>query len=160
MEEYHRQGNSPDGYSYICKDCALQYNQEYHRDNSEHYARVRKAHYEANREVILRDRASKHRSRKVRVLLAYGGACVCCGERNLGLLTLDHKNGDGAEHRRSLGHGNVSTRTYGWAEENGFPDILQIMCWNCNSGRYHNGGVCPHKDEEWVSISRAETETA
>lgn len=160
VEQYHKQCNSPDGYSYNCKDCALQYGRNHHKNNLDRYAERRKVYYEANRERIRLYYATKHRSRKVRVLLAYGGVCVCCEERNLGLLTLDHKNDDGAEHRKSLGHGKTSSRIYVWAEENGFPDLLQVMCWNCNSGRYHNGGICPHKDEEWVSISEAGTEAA
>jgi hypothetical protein len=20
-----------------------------------------------------------------------------------------------------------------------------VLCFNCNCGRYHNGGICPHK---------------
>lgn len=151
VEQYHKQVNSPDGYSYNCKTCASQYGKRHHRDNPDYYIQRRKAYYEANRETIRESFAAKHKARKIRVLLAYGGVCVCCGERNLGLLTLDHKNGDGAEHRRKLGHGKVTTRIYGWAEANDFPDVLQVMCWNCNSGRHHNGGICPHKDEEWVN---------
>jgi hypothetical protein len=144
-----------------CSDSGgREYGRDHHRDNQERYIERRRTYYEANRERIRQYYASKHRSRKVRVLLAYGGVCVCCGERNLGLLTLDHRNGDGAEHRKALGHGKTSSRIYAWAEENGFPDVLQVMCWNCNSGRYHNGGVCPHKDEEWVSISEAGTDAA
>lgn len=24
---------------------------------------------------------------------------------------------------------------------------FQLLCYNCNLGRYHNGGTCPHKDQ-------------
>lgn len=33
---------------------------------------------------------------------AYGNQCVCCGESNPKLLTVDHMNNDGAQHRRDL----------------------------------------------------------
>jgi hypothetical protein len=160
VDQFHKQNNSPDGRSYICKPCQRDYGKKHLQDNVERYASRRKEYYEENRERIRKYCSTKHRARKIRVLLAYGGVCVCCGERNLGLLTLDHKNGDGAEHRRALGHGKASSRVYAWAEENGFPDLLQAMCWNCNNGRYHNGGVCPHKDDKWVSTNETTTDAA
>jgi hypothetical protein len=27
----------------------------------------------------------------------------------------------------------------------GFPDGFQTLCFNCNVGKYKNGGVCPHQ---------------
>src|ERR1041385_1812716 len=40
---------------------------------------------------------------KQQVLAHYGTRCVCCGERNPRLLTLDHIQDDGAAHRRTVG---------------------------------------------------------
>lgn len=39
---------------------------------------------------------------------------------------------------------------YRWAILNGFPDELQLLCFNCNCGRQRNGGVCPHVDGKIV----------
>ncbi len=25
------------------------------------------------------------------------------------------------------------------------PEGFQVLCWNCNLGKYYNGGVCPHR---------------
>ena len=77
------------------------------------------------------------------VIAAYGGKCVCppCGESNVGFLTLDHVNGDGAQHRKILKR---KAGIFIWARENGYPPVLQVMCYNCNCGRATNGGQCPH----------------
>jgi hypothetical protein len=75
------------------------------------------------------------------VLVAYGGACVCCGCDIPEFLTIDHINGDGAKHREE-GPGN---RIYRWLKKNGFPkNNFQLLCFNCNcaKGIY---GTCPHQ---------------
>lgn len=153
ITEFHKQGNAPDGRSYNCKDCVRDQGRNWTESNRDRLAKVRSDYYEANKEKIREQTAIKHRERKIRVLRAYGGQCTCCGEKNLGLLTLDHVNDNGAEHRKSLGFAKASVRIYAWAEANGFPDLLQVQCWNCNSGRYHNKGTCPHKDDQWVRQS-------
>lgn len=78
----------------------------------------------------------------------YGTSCVCCGEDTLLLLTLDHIDNNGSEHRKSISTTREYTgRTfYRWLLKNGFIDGLQTMCWNCNVGKQLNGGVCPHKE--------------
>jgi hypothetical protein len=57
----------------------------------------------------------------------YGGKCVC-GESNPLFLNLDHKDNNGAKHRRDIG----SVMLAVWARQNGYPDILQLLCDNCN----------------------------
>jgi hypothetical protein len=79
-------------------------------------------------------------------LKAYGGdppKCECCGEANIGFLTLDHVNNDGHEHRKSAGEYTLFT----WLARRGFPNDppLVVRCYNCNLGRNNNGGECPHK---------------
>lgn len=57
-------------------------------------------------------------------------------------LTLDHTNNDGKRHRRSIGF-----NFYCWLVKNNFPTDppMSVLCMNCNFGRSHNRGVCPHK---------------
>jgi uncharacterized OB-fold protein len=79
------------------------------------------------------------------VYAAYGGyVCACCGETTPEFLTLDHVNNDGAKRRREdktgFGHG-----LYRWIIRNNYPPIFQVLCYNCNCGKKHNGGVCPHE---------------
>ena len=70
----------------------------------------------------------------------YGSKCVCCGETELVFLTIDHINNDGQQHRKRLG--DVS-RFYEYIIKAGFPDDLQILCWNCNEAK-RILGHCPH----------------
>ncbi len=85
---------------------------------------------------------------KIKLLEHYGSKCACCGEENIKFLTLDHINNDGAEHRRRVCGKNIgsSTNIYRWVINNNFPDGFQILCYNCNLGRAHNNGICPHKE--------------
>ena len=88
-------------------------------------------------------KASRHRigqQLKHQVVDAYGGECICCGVSDLQLLTIDHIDGGGAHHRRAIGEG----RIYYWLRANGFPSGFQVLCWNCNVGKYRNRNVCPH----------------
>lgn len=81
---------------------------------------------------------------KERVFEAYGGwRCACCGETEKLFLTIDHIHNDGAQHRKSLGHG--SMRTYRWLRQRKFPPGFQVLCMNCNFGKRMNNGVCPHQ---------------
>lgn len=88
-------------------------------------------------------RRSDAKLRKREVFIGYGGKCQCspCGEINFDFLTVDHKNNDGNTHRRTVKFG---ASLYTWILKNKFPDILQLLCWNCNMAKRFNGGVCPH----------------
>jgi hypothetical protein len=78
------------------------------------------------------------------VFSAYGGyICVCCGETEPLFLTIDHIHNDGAAHRKSINGG--GTRLYDWLRARNYPDGFQVLCLNCNMGKYRNGGTCPHK---------------
>jgi len=73
---------------------------------------------------------------------AYGNRCKCCGETNELFLTLDHVNNDGHVDRK-VGLGGLPM--YRKARIAGYPDIYQLLCFNCNCGRARNGGTCPHE---------------
>ena len=72
----------------------------------------------------------RHRQRK-QVFDHYGWACACCGTTDE--LTIDHVNGDGAEHRRSLGSG--GNAIYRWLAVNRFPHGFQVLCGPCNRSK-------------------------
>lgn len=76
------------------------------------------------------------------VLAAYGGECACCGETTEQFLSIDHIRNDGAEHRRTVGHGGL--RTYLYLRKQGYPqDAYQLLCHNCNLAKGFYGS-CPH----------------
>jgi hypothetical protein len=103
-------------------------------------------------QCLLRDtngvRATLARLRKI-VYKAYGDKCACCGEKIWQFLTLHHVNGDGARHRKELRgrkRGLATNVIYRWIIQNNFPKTLQLACYNCNSGAFRNGGICPHQE--------------
>lgn len=70
-------------------------------------------------------------------------SCVCCSETIVQFLGLDHINGGGREHRKSVGSG---FGFYRWLRKNGWPDGFQTMCHNCNQAK-GAWGKCPHELE-------------
>lgn len=69
---------------------------------------------------------------KSSVLSHYGNgkqSCVKCGFDDLRALSIDHIDGGGAEHRKSLRRGGLSF--YKWLIDSGFPDGYQTLCMNC-----------------------------
>jgi hypothetical protein len=119
------------GFNHRCKKCV---SVETSRRKQEH----RKLYPEQQRAY------DRYRSRKLRLefIESYGGKCRCCGESNFEFLTLEHKNKDGASHRREVGEQVVR-----WLKRMGWPkDNYEILCANCNhaKGVY---GYCPHDNE-------------
>jgi len=71
-----------------------------------------------------------HQEKKIIVLEHYSkGTLVCahCGIDDVDVLTLDHVNGGGTQHRLKEGN-----KTYRWIINNNFPDGFQVLCFNCN----------------------------
>ncbi len=58
-------------------------------------------------------------------------SCKRCGETDIIVLTMDHVNNDGGEHRKSLNL-KMGYESYAWLRKNGFPDGFQVLCFNCN----------------------------
>jgi hypothetical protein len=81
-------------------------------------------------------------SLRIAMLNAYGPYCHCCKESNIHFLTLEHVNGDGATHRKTLGknrHGVlIDLRERGWPT-----DGYTVLCMNCNWGSRRTQ-ICPH----------------
>ncbi len=67
--------------------------------------------------------------RKLKVLTHYGNgkcACVRCGFEDMRALSIDHINGSGAKHIKSL-----LKNFYDWLIENGYPEGYRTLCFNC-----------------------------
>jgi hypothetical protein len=69
-----------------------------------------------------------------RVFEVYGRACRCCGSvRNL---TLDHIDGNGAQHRRELfGRQTSGVHLYAVLVRKGCPPGYQTLCAPCNRSK-------------------------
>lgn len=74
----------------------------------------------------------------------YGGKCTCCGEDGQYFLAIDHIDGDGNTHRKKINK--YGSGFFKWLVDNDFPEGFQVLCHNCNMGKYLNGGVCPHQE--------------
>ncbi len=91
-----------------------------------------------------------HTKRKLAAFTAYGGIiCVCCKETNPIFLAIDHIEGGGNKHRKSLyknGQG-FGGNIYTWLAARNYPPGFQVLCHNCNFGKHINGGTCPHQQK-------------
>lgn len=126
------------------KDHLRAYKQEYHREHREEIIAKVKDWVAANPEKRRANGLNHYYRLQHEAMVAYGGyRCVCCGETEPKFLTLDHTNGDGNAHRRLLGTMG-GTKFYKDLRDRGWPTDLQVLCMNCNHGRYRNGGICPH----------------
>jgi hypothetical protein len=86
-------------------------------------------------------------------IIEYGGKCVCCNEKHIEFLTIDHIDGAGSKHRNELlkikgwkrkDDSFGGTDFYLWLKNNEYPkDNYQVLCFNCNAAK-HIYGICPH----------------
>lgn len=100
----------------------------------------------ANPERVKKTNRAWYAKIKANTIAHYGGMCVCCGEDNPMFLTMDHVKNDGAAHRKGDGRGKS---LWWWAFKHGYPDSLQLMCYNCNCAKGHLG-YCPHEKEDYT----------
>ena len=89
--------------------------------------------------------------RKRLVLVHYSNgsmSCAKCGFENATALTIDHINGNGAEHRR-----NITGNFYQWLIKNDYPDGFQVLCMNCQwIKRIENGEGLGEKTKERTKL--------
>lgn len=158
--EFPGQPRMADGLSSWCKTCKYASQKKWREANPEKYRSSLKNYYERNKpkhkemakawkannpEKVRAINAKYQQSLKRTVLEHYGMKCSCpkCPEqtKTVAFLTIDHVNGDGKEHRNTF-----KKNFYLWLIENEYPNGFQTLCFNCNIGRFWNGGVCPHMD--------------
>ncbi len=133
-----------------------EYHHQYYLAHKDKWAQIRlvnpEAHRIANKKswhkrkaiqapIENQRRRAKHQELRRLVLCHYGGTpprCACCGEDLYEFLALDHINGGGRKHARS-----VNSHLYQWIHANNFPSGFRVLCHNCNQslGAY---GYCPH----------------
>lgn len=145
----------PGGRFYFRKHCVQCWSEErrayqmrYRATNVVDLSAYHKEKHEKNK--IKRNENSRRYYRKLQNIIFdhYGSKCACCGENEQTFLSVDHKNNDGAQHRKKIGIGHILFR---WIIDNDFPDTLQLLCCNCNLGKHRNGGVCPHESKRLIS---------
>jgi hypothetical protein len=73
----------------------------------------------------------------------YGNKCACpkCPETNAAFLTIGHLTKAGKDRDKGL----FARALLKHLIRLGFPDDIQLECFNCNCGKeYRGGGICPH----------------
>jgi len=123
------------GLDSYCRECSSRYVHDYYERNPNAKKDSNRRHY-----ATVRNKVFDH----------YGWVCSCCGETEPFFLTTDHVNGNGGGHDRLL----RGYAMYKAIIDAGFPDDFQILCFNCNCGRYRNGGTCPHKSASTSLLER------
>jgi hypothetical protein len=89
------------------------------------------------RECMNAIHAESARRHRVELLKVLGGECLSCGFANQLALQVDHVNGNGSAHRRSVGNSHACTLLR-LVKEN--PDDYQLLCANCNVIKRHVNG--------------------
>lgn len=102
-------------------------------------------YYARNAEALRKQQFEKRLKQRKLVLEHYSGGevkCRCCGENTYEFLAIDHINGGGTQHRKSLANAPVVR----FLIKNNFPEGYQVLCHNCNHAK-HFYGQCPHISE-------------
>ncbi len=108
---------------------------KYYKEHKEEVLVKESIQHKNNRNRIRQNRHKYLMKLKYEVLTHYSGrgvpSCVKCGEDDLRCLTIDHINGNGAEHRKNLGNNKTGKNFYPTLRTQGYPEGYQTLCMNC-----------------------------
>jgi hypothetical protein len=126
------------------KDHVKETIKNWYKNNKEHCREYIKNWEEKNKEQVVQRCKIRYDKQKNIVFDHYGRKCSCpgCNEDHFEFLTIDHINGGGHKHRKTL-----TINFYHWLIKNNFPLEYRTLCMNCNFslGRL---GYCPHGIEK------------
>ena|SRR3990167_7974250 len=161
LADYHKDKNTNDDHTYWCKLCNNARSREHRSQNLHQRKATWKVYYATNRERLkqsskawrdsnLEIAKATQRARRQRLRMAAlnryshnDPKCVCCLEKRLEFLAIDHIAGGGNEHRREVGEG---ANFFVWLRDNNYPEGFRVLCYNCNNARGLYG-YCPHEKE-------------
>jgi len=130
-----------------CKDCRKQIRHEQHLKNKEQENKLSRIYNKTHRKERRETERRYWHKIKLETFIAYSGnppECACCHERNIEFLSIDHIEGNGLKHRKSLGYEGFGARFYLWLKKHGYPPGYRVLCYNCNLSRGFFG-YCPHE---------------
>lgn len=123
--------NFPEGFRVACRNC--------------NFATYTTRICPHKQKRILTTQRAKHKLKLKQIVVNHytegSMRCQCCGYSGIEFLSVDHINGDGKEHRKTIGTGFT---IYRWLIKNNFPRDFQILCIACNHAKGAND-KCPHQ---------------
>lgn len=138
LDHFRKRKMYKDGYDCWCEKCKKSYDRKYQKRTGKS-----KQYYQDHKEELQKYARDAYAKLKKQVYDHYENICACCGETEEKFLTIEHKNGNGTQHRVQVGGG--GERMYRWIVKNDYPPDIELLCANCNLGKYRNNGICPHK---------------
>ena len=132
----------------------------YRKENKDKISKQKKEYYKENKiKVCVKQQECGHRL-KLSAMNQYGGSrCTNCGIEDLDILSIDHIDGGGNEHRREVGGGSIIF--YRWLKDNNYPPGFRVLCMNCQF-RAKAGNLegklftCRTKDQEYGHLLKIE----
>jgi len=82
------------------------------------------------KEIFAKNGKLYREKQKWMIIDHYGGKCAKCSIDNRDILTIDHIDGGGTQHRKELKK--EGTIFYRWIVKNNFPEGFKVLCFNCN----------------------------
>lgn len=126
-----------DHHNYICKKCSSKYAQGC-----------------AQKPEVKIRRAEDRLEVKRTLFDILGNKCECCGFADFSALSIDHIDGNGAAHRKSLNMGGGSNFYVHVLKNIETIDQYRILCHNCNLCLGLNG-YCPHQEQKDRSVKKS-----
>ena len=128
--KFWRNNHHRDGLGYRCIECKKEYKRVWDEENREElrakaneYNRI---HRKYRREQYRRWREHRH----LLVIQVYSDLdikCALCGEEDIDVLSIDHINGGGVSHLKTIPNSDL----YAWLINSKYPDGFRVLCWNC-----------------------------
>lgn len=126
--------------NYICTPCFKEYGKKYYANSINTIVNINTSTNTTHQNIKTpnaknqQQRAKtlqKYRYLRIKqeVINKYGGKCNNCNINDLDVLTIDHLNNNGHQHRKEINN------IYRWLKNNSYPDGYTTLCFNCNCSK-------------------------
>lgn len=126
------------------KESIKKYKEKYRSENREKSNKHQKIYRIKNKEIVNKKSQEYAQRLKKAVYDFYGNKCACCSLEESSVLQIDHVNNDGYKDRDKRGRKIAGAPLYLRIAKQGFPNIYQILCANCNFSKRIRG-TCYHR---------------